>query len=95
MGLRTYPDTTFPVSGRLGDVAAGARRGGEETILVASVTGVMALLRPAVEERDYHNRGRRTALDATRFVGYLLLPVTLAVGVDVVVHGHLPPGGGF
>ncbi|OBJ29816.1 MnhB domain-containing protein [Mycolicibacter heraklionensis] len=68
---------------------------GEETILVASVTGVMALLRPAVEEREYHNSGRRTALDATRFVGYLLLPVTLAVGVDVVVHGHLSPGGGF
>ena len=67
----------------------------EETILVASVTGVMALLRPAAEEREYHNRGRRTALDATRFVGYLLFPVTLAVGVDVVVHGHLTPGGGF
>ncbi|MFL0180073.1 MULTISPECIES: MnhB domain-containing protein [unclassified Mycobacterium] len=67
----------------------------EETILVASVTGVMALLRPAVEEREYHNRGRRTALDATQFVGYLLFPVTLAVGVDVVVHGHLTPGGGF
>ncbi|QZA10208.1 sodium:proton antiporter [Mycolicibacter heraklionensis] len=72
---------------------------GEETILVASVTGVMALLRPAVEEREYHDsdgvQGRSTALDATRFVGYLLLPVTLAVGIDVVVHGHLTPGGGF
>lgn len=68
---------------------------GEETILVASVTGVMALLRPTVEEREYHDRGRRTALDATRFVGYLLLPVTLAVGADVVAHGHLTPGGGF
>jgi multicomponent Na+:H+ antiporter subunit B len=72
---------------------------GEETILVASVTGVMALLRPAVEEREYHGpggvEGRSAALDATRFVGYLLLPVTLAVGLDVVVHGHLTPGGGF
>ena len=71
---------------------------GEETILVASVTGVMALLRPAVEEREYHDsgiQGRTAALDATRLVGYLLLPVTLAVGLDVVLHGHLTPGGGF
>lgn len=68
---------------------------GEETILVASVTGVMALLRPAVEEREYHDSDRRAALDATRFVGYLLLPVTLAMGLDVVLHGHLTPGGGF
>lgn len=68
---------------------------GEETILFASVTGVMALLRPAVEEREYHHSDRRAALDSTRFVGYLLLPVTLAMGLDVVVHGHLTPGGGF
>ncbi|OBY30611.1 MnhB domain-containing protein [Mycolicibacter kumamotonensis] len=70
----------------------------EETILVASVTGVMALLRPAVEEREYRDsgiQGRTAALDATRLVGYLLLPVTLAVGLDVVLHGHLTPGGGF
>lgn len=67
----------------------------EETILVASVTGVMALLRPAVEEREYHHSDHSAALDATRFVGYLLLPVTFAVGLDVVVHGHLTPGGGF
>ena len=68
---------------------------GEETILVASVTGVMTLLRPTTTEREYDDRGRSAALDATRFVGYLLLPVTLAVGLDVVAHGHLTPGGGF
>ncbi|OBI42243.1 sodium:proton antiporter [Mycobacterium kyorinense] len=68
---------------------------GEETILLGSVTGVMALLRPAMEEREYHTSGRRTALDATRVVGYLMLPVTIALGIDIVVHGHLTPGGGF
>lgn len=68
---------------------------GEETILLGSVTGVMALLRPAIEEREYHASGRRTALDATRLVGYLMLPVTIALGLDIVVHGHLTPGGGF
>jgi multicomponent Na+:H+ antiporter subunit B len=67
----------------------------EETILLGSVTGVMALLRPAVEEREYHAPGRATALDATRLVGYLMLPVTIALGADTVVHGHLTPGGGF
>lgn len=68
---------------------------GEETILLGSVTGVMALLRPATEEREYHVSGRRTALDATRVVGYLMLPVTIALGIDLIVHGHLTPGGGF
>ncbi|PQM44682.1 hypothetical protein C1Y40_05159 [Mycobacterium talmoniae] len=69
---------------------------GEETILFGSVIGVMALLRPAVEEREYRQPANRAAtLDATRFVGYLALPVSLAVGLDLVVHGHLTPGGGF
>lgn len=67
----------------------------EETILLGSVTGVMALLRPAIEEREYNAPGRATALDATRLVGYLMLPVTIALGIDIIVHGHLTPGGGF
>lgn len=68
---------------------------GEETILLGSVTGVMALLRPTTEERKYRPPASGSVLDATRLVGYLMLPVTLAFGVDVVVHGHLTPGGGF
>lgn len=67
----------------------------EETILLGSVTGVMALLRPAIEEREYNAPGRATALDATRLVGYLMLPLTIALGIDIIVHGHLTPGGGF
>lgn len=68
---------------------------GEETILLGSVTGVMALLRPAIEEREYNEPGQGAALDATRLVGYLMLPVTIALGIDIIVHGHLTPGGGF
>lgn len=68
---------------------------GEETILLGSVLGVMALLRPAVEEREYQPPQRDSVLDATRLVGYLMLPVTVAIGVDLIVHGHLTPGGGF
>ncbi|OBK43823.1 MnhB domain-containing protein [Mycobacterium sp. 1081908.1] len=68
---------------------------GEETILLGSVLGVMALLRPAVEEREFQPPQRDTVLDATRLVGYVMLPVTTAIGVDLIVHGHLTPGGGF
>ena len=32
---------------------------------------------------------------ATRLAGWALLPVTLLVGADIVLHGHLTPGGGF
>jgi multicomponent Na+:H+ antiporter subunit B len=68
---------------------------GEESIFLGSVTGVMALLRPTTEEREYGPPGSGAVLDAVRLVGYLLLPVTLALGVDTVAHGHLTPGGGF
>lgn len=68
---------------------------GEETIFLGSVTGVTALLRPATEEREYRPPGSGAVLDAVRLVGYLILPVTLALGFDTVAHGHLTPGGGF
>lgn len=67
----------------------------EESILLASVLGVAALLRPAPgeEERRIPDVGR--ILDSTRLLGYLLLPITLIVGIDLIAHGHLTPGGGF
>jgi multicomponent Na+:H+ antiporter subunit B len=68
---------------------------GEETILLGSVTGVIALLRPTTEEREYRPPKSGSVLESTRLVGYLMLPVTLALGVDVIAHGHLTPGGGF
>ncbi|OBG32551.1 MnhB domain-containing protein [Mycobacterium sp. E3198] len=68
---------------------------GEETILLGSVLGVMALLRPAIEEREYRPPQGDSVLDATRLIGYVMLPVTIAIGVDLIVHGHLTPGGGF
>lgn len=68
---------------------------GEEMILVGSVVGAVALLRPAHHESERRvPRGGRV-LPATQFAGYALLPVTLAIGLDVVAHGHLTPGGGF
>ena len=34
-------------------------------------------------------------LPVTALAGYVLLPVTLVIGADVVAHGQLTPGGGF
>jgi multicomponent Na+:H+ antiporter subunit B len=67
----------------------------EESILLASVLGVAALLRPTPgeEERRIPEVGR--ILDSTRLLGYVLLPITAIVGIDLIVHGHLTPGGGF
>jgi multicomponent Na+:H+ antiporter subunit B len=69
---------------------------GEETILLGAVIGAAALLRTVAEEREQPaaSDGARV-LEAVRVVGYVMLPVTLLIGVDVVVHGHLTPGGGF
>jgi multicomponent Na+:H+ antiporter subunit B len=68
---------------------------GEETILLASVVAVTTLLRPADDERVQAPDPPMAVLPATRLAGWALLPVTLLVGADIVVHGHLTPGGGF
>jgi multicomponent Na+:H+ antiporter subunit B len=68
---------------------------GEETILLASVVGAAVLLRPAREESELRPERAGQTMQATTLVGYLLLPVTLLVGFDVVLHGQLTPGGGF
>lgn len=68
---------------------------GEESILLASVLGAVTLLRPGKDERSTPPPLEGRTLGATRLTGYLLLPVTLIIGADVVAHGHLTPGGGF
>jgi multicomponent Na+:H+ antiporter subunit B len=67
----------------------------EESILLASVLGVAALLRPTPGEEERHVPEVGRILDSTRLVGYVLLPVTAIVGIDLIAHGHLTPGGGF
>lgn len=68
---------------------------GEETILIASVAGAAVLLRPSAEEAAARPPGTGRVLEITQLAGYLMVPVTLIVGFDVVAHGHLTPGGGF
>lgn len=68
---------------------------GEETILIGSVIGASVLLRPSQEESEGRPSATGRTLESTKLAGYVLLPVTLIVGFDVVAHGHLTPGGGF
>lgn len=67
----------------------------EESILLASVIAVSTLLRAERDETERRPLGSGRVLDSTRLGGWLLLPITLIIGLDVVAHGHLTPGGGF
>lgn len=74
---------------------------GEELILFASVVGVAALLRLQREEEESRpedhlpGRGVPETSDALRTFGLGLVGPTLLLGLYVVAHGHLTPGGGF
>lgn len=68
---------------------------GEESILVAAIAGVAVLLRAGREEEKIRPDARGRVLDSTRVLVYAFLPVTLVIGVDVVTHGAVTPGGGF
>lgn len=68
---------------------------GEEVILLGSVIGAAALLRPRPDERDRRVADRGRGLEAVNLLSYVFRPLTLLVGLDLVLHGHLTPGGGF
>ncbi|PHQ51706.1 sodium:proton antiporter [Streptomyces cinnamoneus] len=67
---------------------------GEESILFASVLATVVLLRRA---RDEHRVPPQPAPvpSALRRYGTLLLPGALLIGLYVIAHGQLSPGGGF
>ena len=67
----------------------------EEMVFFGSVVGVSALLRPSREEQEHGPSLFGRVLEPTRTLGYVFLPTTLIIGVDVVAHGHVTPGGGF
>lgn len=67
---------------------------GEESILFCTVLGATLLLRLARDERQ-HAAASEAVLPTTRLLGAVLLPVTVVVGVYIVAHGQLSPGGGF
>jgi multicomponent Na+:H+ antiporter subunit B len=68
---------------------------GEEAIFFGSVLAVSVLLRPAEDEERQRELGTMAPMQSTRWFGYLLLPLTLIVALDIVAHGHVTPGGGF
>ncbi|MFL5862906.1 MAG: MnhB domain-containing protein [Solirubrobacteraceae bacterium] len=71
---------------------------GEEFILFASVLGVTLLLRVMrFEDEIYDDRehGIYGSSDAVRVLSLLLIPIVVALGVYIVIHGVLTPGGGF
>ena len=74
---------------------------GEEFILFASVLGIVLILR---ETRGEHERPRQEEADEHQFAGASsalralalgLIPSMIALGVYIVVHGQITPGGGF
>jgi multicomponent Na+:H+ antiporter subunit B len=77
---------------------------GEEFILLVAVLGVMALLRAHRDESD-ESRARAQELERIRkapvpsesltLLGQTLAPIVLVLGIYIVAHGHLTPGGGF
>jgi len=78
---------------------------GEEFILFSSVLGVVLLLRQMrkedeqeSEEGEQEGEEEHTfagASEALRALSLVLVPTMIAIGVYIVVHGALTPGGGF
>ncbi|HLH29229.1 MAG TPA: MnhB domain-containing protein [Acidimicrobiales bacterium] len=68
---------------------------GEETILLGSVVAAAVLLRPSEDETESEPARAGRVLASTRLLGYLFMAVAMVIGLDVVTHGHLTPGGGF
>jgi multicomponent Na+:H+ antiporter subunit B len=66
---------------------------GEEFILFTSVMGVALLLREARDDRERPRDEVRS--DAVRLVGLALVGPTVLLGLYVIAHGYLTPGGGF
>ena len=67
---------------------------GEEFILFASVLGVALLLREA-RSRPPEEVDVREPFDPVRATGTIATPLFFLLGLFVIAHGNLTPGGGF
>ncbi|MGP9022734.1 hydrogen gas-evolving membrane-bound hydrogenase subunit E [Streptomyces sp. BR1] len=67
---------------------------GEESILFAAVLGTVVLLRQTRDERQVRPAPAEVATAVRRYA-LIMLPVALLVGLYVIAHGQLSPGGGF
>src|SRR5947209_12077910 len=74
---------------------------GEEFILFASVLGVVLILREMrdeesdPDEEEAKEQSSAGTSDALRGLSLALVPSMIALGVYILVHGALTPGGGF
>ena len=74
---------------------------GEEFILFASVAGVALLLRhlrsddEAERKASLEDHSFAGASEALRVLSLVLIPLVVALGVYLALHGALTPGGGF
>src|SRR4051794_1427910 len=66
----------------------------EELILLGAVVGTSLLLRHT-REHDVGDVLDPVGSDAVRALTLLVVPVALVLGLYVIAHGHLTPGGGF
>ncbi|WP_030411271.1 MnhB domain-containing protein [Streptomyces sp. NRRL S-1448] len=67
---------------------------GEESILFGSVLGTVVLLRQTRDEDRQQPEPARVAPSVRRYALFAL-PVTLLIGLYIIAHGQLSPGGGF
>lgn len=67
---------------------------GEELILVAAAAGTAMLLRET-RDAEVHHVVDRVRSDAVAAAAALAAIATLVLGLDVVAHGLVTPGGGF
>lgn len=71
---------------------------GEEYILFVSVLGATLLLRVTRNEDEEYAAAEHSihsASDAVRLLSLLLIPLLIALGIYLIIHGALTPGGGF
>lgn len=74
---------------------------GEEFILFAAVAGVLLLMRKQKGERLARpqdiaaDRHKPPGNEGLQLAGNLLFPFAFVLGIYVIFHGHLSPGGGF
>jgi multicomponent Na+:H+ antiporter subunit B len=66
----------------------------EELILLGAVVGTSMLLR-TTREHDVSGIVDPVASDGLRVAALLAVPAALVLGLYVIAHGHLTPGGGF
>ena len=66
---------------------------GEEFILFSAAMGVALLLRETRDEGEWAGDAARS--DAVRLVGLAFAGILLLLGLSVVAHGYVTPGGGF